>query len=74
MALKKESGTIYDSRGYLYFKTKRYELALADYNHALKLQDKDAEIYQHRGELYQAMGKQDLAQADFARARSLEKK
>ncbi|QGZ88527.1 tetratricopeptide repeat-containing S1 family peptidase [Microcystis aeruginosa] len=58
----------YYNRGNLYFNQQKYELALADYNKAIKLDSNDAYAYNNRGNLYYDQQKYDLALADFTKA------
>ena len=52
----------------------KYELALADFDRAIGLDEKDAWAIASRGETYRLMGKYELALADFDRAIGLDEK
>ena len=55
------SGTVYHSQG-------EYDLAIEDYNTALKLNPNNAEAYIYRGLVSNSGGKHDLAIEDFNKA------
>ncbi|REJ59733.1 MAG: tetratricopeptide repeat protein [Microcystis aeruginosa DA14] len=64
----------YVIRGGSYSLQKKYELALADLNKAMKLNPNYALAYSVRGELYYYQKKYDLALADFNKAIELDSK
>jgi tetratricopeptide (TPR) repeat protein len=49
----------------------QYEAALADFNHALALNNQDAEVFASRGMIYAQMKRYEDASSDFSRARTL---
>ncbi|WP_159297824.1 serine protease, partial [Microcystis aeruginosa] len=65
---------LYVIRGGYYSLQKKYELALADLNKAMKLNPNYALAYSGRGELYYYQKKYDLALADFNKAIELDSK
>ncbi|AOC53403.1 TPR domain protein, putative component of TonB system [Microcystis aeruginosa NIES-2481] len=58
----------YVNRGILYRRQQKYELALDDYNKAIKLNPNHANAYNNRGNLYYDLQKYDLALADYDKA------
>ncbi|MCZ8225925.1 MAG: tetratricopeptide repeat protein [Microcystis sp. LE19-84.1B] len=58
----------YVNRGILYRDQQKYELALDDYNKAIKLNPNHANAYNNRGNLYYDLQKYDLALADYDKA------
>ncbi|OPF20296.1 hypothetical protein B1L04_02545 [Microcystis aeruginosa KW] len=58
----------YVNRGILYRRQQKYELALDDYNKAIKLNPNHANAYNNRGNLYQDLQKYELALDDFNKA------
>ncbi|MBD2777451.1 serine protease [Iningainema tapete] len=58
----------YNNRGFFYKEQKKWELALDDYNQALRLNPKYILAYNNRGNLYVDQKKWDLALADFNQA------
>jgi tetratricopeptide (TPR) repeat protein len=52
-------------RGQSYFNEGKYDLAIADYDQAIRLDPKDADYYNDRGLAYYAKGDYDRAIADF---------
>lgn len=55
----------YAARGSAFLKLKKPDKALADYDHALKMEQHPS-FYIGRSKAYEALGKQDLAQKDHA--------
>ncbi|BAY37673.1 tetratricopeptide repeat protein [Nostoc sp. NIES-2111] len=56
------------NRGYFYYEQKKWDLALADYTQALKINPQLALAYNNRGLLYKEPKKWDLALADYNQA------
>ena len=69
---KKNLPTVYHNRGLCYAFTKRYALALADLNMAIKLNPAYASAYKVRSLIYKQMGNPKLASADYQKAESLQ--
>jgi tetratricopeptide (TPR) repeat protein len=61
-------GYVFAFRGESYGQTGRYEEALADFERAIALDEKDSWTIARRGEIYRLMGRYDKALADFDRA------
>lgn len=59
------------NRGECYNRMGKFDLALDDFNAALKLEPKSGLVLLNRAEVYDKMGKRDLAVADKARAEVL---
>lgn len=64
----KDLGHAYNNRGTGYAGNNQNDLAMADYNQALKIDPTNPQAYHNRGLLYQAKGQLDLAIADFTQA------
>ncbi|MCL1495832.1 MAG: tetratricopeptide repeat protein [Pseudanabaena sp. Salubria-1] len=60
--------SFYSSRGIVYYKQGKLELALADFNKAILIDSKDAQAYNNRGVVYKQQGKLELALADYSQA------
>ena len=58
----------YTNRGNLYADKGEKDLALNDYNQAIKLNPQLAEAYVNRGTLYQEKGEYELALKDYNQA------
>jgi len=58
----------YNNRGVLYYKQKKWELALADYTQALKINPQYVDAYYNRGLVYSKQEKWELALADYTQA------
>ena len=58
----------YFGRGLMYNQTGRFELALKDFNDAIRLKPDDRYAHLHRGNAYKALGKCDSAIADYKNA------
>jgi tetratricopeptide (TPR) repeat protein len=57
----KNRGNAYDDKG-------QYDLAIADYDHAIAINPNDADAYNNRGTTRRAMGQYDLAIQDYDQA------
>jgi tetratricopeptide (TPR) repeat protein len=62
----------YNNRGSVHKARGKLDLAIADYNEALRLKPDFAEALKSRGDAYRAQGKADLADADHAEAARIE--
>ena len=64
----------YNNRAYAYYKLNKLEIALADANESLSMDNKDAATYDTRACIYMAMGADyyDVALADFNKAIALD--
>jgi len=69
-----DKSVIYFFRGNSYYYSKKYDLAIADFNQALKPDPKIALPYNNRGLVYYFLKKYDLAIADFNQALKLDPK
>jgi tetratricopeptide (TPR) repeat protein/S1-C subfamily serine protease len=58
----------FNNRGNLYYFQKKWDLALANYNEAIKLNPQSAYIYASRGNAYDELKKWDLALDDYNKA------
>jgi tetratricopeptide (TPR) repeat protein len=58
-------------RGYCYGQIGNYQLAIADFSAAIRLNPNSADAYYYRGVAYQKMGNSDQAAADRATASHL---
>jgi tetratricopeptide (TPR) repeat protein len=63
----------YSQRGAVYLSRKDYDLAIADFDSAIRLYPKDANTLYNRGRAYQAKGDTARADADFETAKQLDK-
>ncbi len=61
----------YSKRGECYVKTNKPDLAEADFNKGLGIDDKNEALWIRRGDLYNSQNKKDLACADYQRAFNL---
>lgn len=62
----------FNNRGIAYRQKGLYDLAIADYNHAIKLKPDFARVYSNRGLAYAKMGLYDQSIMDFTQAIKLE--
>jgi tetratricopeptide (TPR) repeat protein len=69
---KKNLPTIYHNRGLCYALTKKYPLALADLNMAIKFNPEYASAYKMRSLVYKQTGNLKLAAADYQKAEKLQ--
>ncbi|MFM6788667.1 MAG: tetratricopeptide repeat protein, partial [Microcystis panniformis] len=56
------------NRGLLYYNLQKYDLALAHYNQAIRINPNYAMAYNNRGVLYIDLQKYDLALSDYSKA------
>jgi len=63
----------YSQRGAVYLSRKDYDLAIADFDSAIRLYPKDANTAYNRGLAYKAKGDTARANADFETAKQLDK-
>ena len=64
----------YNNRGNAYVAKGKYNLAIADYNHALAMNPRYAKAYNNRGVAFEKQGDLDLAIANFDAAIALDNK
>ena len=64
----------YNNRGLAYFHRGDYDLAIADYSQAIRLDPKDAYSHNNRGSAYRAKGDYDRAIADYDQSIQLDPK
>ena len=62
---------IYANRGATFSDMGQYELAIKDFNKAIKLDPTLVRIYKHRGNAYEKLGKTAEAEADFKKDEEL---
>ncbi len=55
----------YNNRSKIYIEQEKFELAIADYNMALKLNPSSFDAYNNRGNAYRKLGKMELAIQDY---------
>jgi tetratricopeptide (TPR) repeat protein len=67
-------GINYRVRGSIFFRMGQDDNALSDYNHAIRLDPKQAVIYAYRGDLYARKGEDEKALADYTHAIRLDSK
>jgi tetratricopeptide (TPR) repeat protein len=65
---KRDLASLYAMRGAERSRSGQHDLALADYDQAIKVEAKAASIYTGRGNVYSAKGDSDRAIADFGQA------
>ncbi len=61
----------YDKRGTAFRQKSDFDLAIADYNRAIRLKPLFGEAYYDRGTAFLGKGEQAKAEADFAKAKQL---
>lgn len=61
-------------RGYIFYRQKRYEEAIHQYNRAIEIKDDYIAAYVYRGRCYSLTGKDEKAEADYKRALELDPK
>ncbi len=72
-ALKlKPDGALYNSRAKLYFNLQKYELAMKDYNQAIKTDSTKGEYYINRGAVWALSNNMPMALEDFNKGLQLE--
>ena len=62
------SARAYDNLGSIYKEEKKYDLAIQQYNEAIKINIADHEAYTNRGNVYFELNKPNLAFADYKKA------
>ncbi|MBW4535469.1 MAG: tetratricopeptide repeat protein [Pleurocapsa minor HA4230-MV1] len=65
------SAEAYYNRGFSYAEQGKYELAIADFNQAIKIDPNNALPYIGRADLYVVQGKNKLARTDLEKAKQL---
>lgn len=65
---------VYNQRGLAYRRSGKPDLAIADYNRAMKLAPNDADLFNNRGIAFKAKGELQQALADYNRAIELNTK
>ena len=68
----KPLAALYRARGNWQQKKGALDLALSDYNSAIKFESKNAETYDYRGDVYRQKGDLDRALSDYDRAAKLD--
>ena len=71
MKLKPGNGYITDSRGWVYYRQNRYDLALKHLQEAAAILPEDGAIAEHLGDVYLKTGQRDKALAAYQRALKL---
>lgn len=61
----------YSTQGLIYSENGRYDLAISEFNKALKIAPSSPELYNNRGIVYSKAGQYDLAISDFTKALEL---
>jgi len=59
------------TRGYAYYDLGQYQLAIQDFNEAIRLHPQDALAYYGRGVAYEYLGNYSEAERDFQKAKEL---
>jgi len=72
IGLGRTSAEIYNDRGVCYYELGQYESAVADFNEALKLNDRYCQAHTNRGNCLRKQGNNKEAMDDYARAIELD--
>jgi tetratricopeptide (TPR) repeat protein len=64
----------YAERGYIHLQDGAYQLALADYNEAIRINPKDADYFLNRGIIHEKLKQHELAYKDYSMALHLDER